>query len=48
MTSWWQSIFQTPVDAYYAGNLDAGLRNCECLLSVDGLPPEIECGWIEE
>ena len=42
MTSWWQSIFQTTVDAYYAGNLDAGLRTCERLLSVDGLPPEIE------
>ena len=42
MTSWWQSIFQTTVDAYYAGNLDAGLHSCEWLLSVDGLPPEIE------
>src|SRR5215210_7946859 len=42
MTSWWQSLFQTTVDAYYAGNLDIGLHTCERLLSVDGLPPEIE------
>ena len=42
MTSWWQSIFQTTVDAYYAGNPDAGLHTCEWLLSVGGLPPEIE------
>jgi len=42
MPSWWQSIFQTTVDAYYAGNLHAGLRACERLLSGDGLPPEIE------
>jgi tetratricopeptide (TPR) repeat protein len=42
MPNWWQPIFQTTVDAYYAGNLDIGLRTCERLLSGDGLPPEIE------
>src|SRR5215204_1964673 len=42
MTNGWQSLFQTTVEAYYAGNLDAALRTCERLLSVDGLPPEIE------
>lgn len=42
MPNWWQSFFQTTVDAYYAGNLNAGLRTCERLLSVDALPPEIE------
>jgi tetratricopeptide (TPR) repeat protein/predicted GH43/DUF377 family glycosyl hydrolase len=42
MTSGWHSAFQTTVDAYYAGNLEAGLLACNRLLSVDELPTEIE------
>ena len=41
MGDWWQSLFQTTVDAYYRGDRRAGLDACERLLSVDGLPPEI-------
>jgi hypothetical protein len=42
MTSGWQSTFQNTVDAYYAGNLEAGLHACDRLLSVDWLPADIE------
>ena len=41
MGDWWQSLFQTTVDAYYRGDLRAGLDACERLLSLDSLPPEI-------
>ena len=42
MTDWWESAFQTSIDAYYQGDFDRGLSACEQLLSVDGLPSEID------
>jgi tetratricopeptide (TPR) repeat protein len=42
MTDWWQPTFQTTIDAFYQGDLDAGRDACERLLSVEGLPDEIE------
>jgi hypothetical protein len=42
MTDWWQPTFQTTIDAYYDGRLAEGLAACEALLSVAGLPAEIE------
>ncbi len=38
----WRKPFQVTVDAYYAGDLAAGLDACERLLSIDGLPPHID------
>jgi FkbM family methyltransferase len=38
----WGRDFQTTIDAYYAGDLAQGLAACERLLSLDGLPPQIE------
>src|SRR5919112_381575 len=42
VTDWWQSAFQTTIDAYYRGNLAEGLAACERLLSVHGLPESID------
>src|SRR5690242_11804023 len=42
MTDWWQPTFQTTIDAFYQGELDAGRAACERLLSVEGLPEEID------
>ena len=42
MSEWWEPLLQTTVDAYYAGDLKAGLNACERLLSSDDLPWQIE------
>jgi tetratricopeptide (TPR) repeat protein len=42
VTDWWQSAFQTTIDAYYRGDLVEGLAACERLLSINGLPEEFE------
>lgn len=42
MTEWWRPTFQRTIDAFYEGDLAAGLAACERLLSGDGLPEEIE------
>jgi tetratricopeptide (TPR) repeat protein/predicted GH43/DUF377 family glycosyl hydrolase len=38
----WRDEFQTTIDAYYAGDLAAGLTACENLLSLAELPPDID------
>jgi tetratricopeptide (TPR) repeat protein len=38
----WQPLFQTTIDAYYRGDLAAGRDACERLLSLPGLPDDIE------
>src|SRR5215213_2757194 len=38
----WRTLFQVTVDAYYAGDLAAGLAACEQLLSIGDLPPDID------
>ena len=38
----WRLLFQTTIDAFYARNYAAGLDACERLLSIAGLPSEIE------
>lgn len=42
MAEWWQPTFQTTIDAYYQGDITAGMHACERLLSLDMLPPNIE------
>ncbi|MGH2616234.1 MAG: hypothetical protein ACRDJC_13400, partial [Thermomicrobiales bacterium] len=42
MTDWWQSSFQTTVDAFYQGKLSEGRDACERLLSVDSLPENVD------
>jgi hypothetical protein len=42
MTDWWTSDFQTTIDAYYKGDLAAGLEACERLLSVEDLPDNFD------
>jgi hypothetical protein len=42
VTATWQPLFQTTVDAYAAGDLAAGREACEQVLSMDGLPGDIE------
>lgn len=42
MSGWWQSPFQTTVDAFYLGAFDSGRSACERLFSVDGLPESID------
>ena len=41
MTDWWRPVFQTTIDAYYRGDLAAGLTACEQLLAVEALPDDI-------
>ncbi len=38
MTAAWEPLFQTTIDAYYAGDLGGGLQACERLLSLPSLP----------
>src|SRR3954470_12370433 len=38
----WRNAFQLTIDAYYAGDLNAGLEAFERLLSLAGLPPDVE------
>jgi hypothetical protein len=40
--AYWRDTFEVTVDAYYAGDIARGLEACERLLSIDGLPPEID------
>lgn len=42
MNDWWRPTFQVTVDAFYQGELAAGLAACERLLSVETLPSNIE------
>ncbi|MFN8590996.1 MAG: hypothetical protein U0031_05980 [Thermomicrobiales bacterium] len=42
MTEWWRPTFQTTVDAFYRGEIAAGRTACEQLLSLRGLPADVE------
>ncbi|MFN8590994.1 MAG: glycosyltransferase [Thermomicrobiales bacterium] len=42
MSDWWQSDFQTTIDAYYQGDVAAGMAAAERLLSADGLPGHVD------
>lgn len=42
MSEWWRPAFQTTVDAFYHGDMTAGLRACELLNALDGLPAKTE------
>ncbi len=42
MTEWWRPTFQTTVEAYYRGDLAAGLHACELLNALEGLPAKTE------
>jgi hypothetical protein len=42
MAEWWQDEFQTTIDAYYRGDLAAGRKACERLLSIPDLPTDID------
>lgn len=37
----WRELFQRGIEAYYAGDLDAGRAACEELLSRDGIPEDV-------
>ncbi|MCD6029165.1 MAG: uncharacterized protein K0S78_1339 [Thermomicrobiales bacterium] len=42
MSDWWSPSFQTTIDAFYQGGLHVGRNACERLLSVAGVPAQIE------